>query len=220
MFVLLIAVPKFDAPAVYSFVMSSKEKCNILIGCTGSVASVKLPMLVKLLRDLKVAGYETDIKVIATKNSFHFFSAEELRSVVTIFSDEDEWSAWKEMSDPVLHIELRRWADLLLIAPMDANTLAKVANGLCDNLLTCTVRAWDRHKPLMFCPAMNTYMWDHPITATHVKQLKDLGYIEIPCVAKRLACGEIGYGGMAEVSTIVCEVSKVLNSCLCAKRLR
>ncbi|XP_033045220.1 phosphopantothenoylcysteine decarboxylase isoform X3 [Trachypithecus francoisi] len=97
---------------------------------------------------------------------------------------------WKSRSDPVLHIDLRRWADLLLVAPLDANTLGKVASGICDNLLTCVIRAWDRSKPLLFCPAMNTAMWEHPITAQQVDQLKAFGYVEIPCVAKKLVCGD------------------------------
>lgn len=63
--------------------------------------------------------------------------------------DEDEWHAWKAIGDPVLHIDLRRWADLMVIAPLSANTLAKLAGGLCDNLLTCVVRAWDFDKPLL-----------------------------------------------------------------------
>ena len=57
--------------------------------------------------------------------------------------DEDEWRAWRQVGDEVLHIELRRWADALVLAPLSANTLAKAAGGLCDNLLTCVVRAWD-----------------------------------------------------------------------------
>lgn len=63
------------------------------------------------------------------------------------------------MGDPVLHIELRRWADVLVLAPLSANTMAKVAHGLCDNLLTSVVRAWDYAKPMIVAPAMNTYMW-------------------------------------------------------------
>jgi len=69
--------------------------------------------------------------------------------------DEDDWRSWKTVGDNVLHIELRRWADAMLIAPLSANTLAKVANGMCDNLLTCVVRAWDWQKPLLVrscCP--------------------------------------------------------------------
>lgn len=94
---------------------------------------------------------------------------------------------------------------------LDANTLGKVASGICDNLLTCVIRAWDRSKPLLFCPAMNTAMWEHPITEQQVGQLKDFGYIEIPCVAKKLVCGDQGLGAMAEVGTIVGKVKEVLS---------
>ncbi|XP_032720977.1 phosphopantothenoylcysteine decarboxylase isoform X5 [Lontra canadensis] len=117
---------------------------------------------------------------------------------------------WKCRSDPVLHIDLRRWADLMLVAPLDANTLGKVASGICDNLLTCVIRAWDCRKPLLFCPAMNTVMWEHPITAQQLGQLKAFGYVEIPCVAKKLVCGDQGLGAMAEVGTIVDKVKEVL----------
>ncbi|XP_030622086.1 phosphopantothenoylcysteine decarboxylase isoform X2 [Chanos chanos] len=117
---------------------------------------------------------------------------------------------WTKRSDPVLHIELRRWADLLVIAPLDANTLGKIASGICDNLLTCVVRAWDTSRPLLFCPAMNTAMWQHPITAQQVSTLKGFGYVEIPCIAKKLVCGDEGKGAMAEVSTIVDTVKQHL----------
>lgn len=71
-------------------------------------------------------------------------------------------------------LELRKWADAMLIAPLDANTLAKISNGLCDNLLTSVVRAWDTQRPLYFAPAMNTYMWTSPHTVRHRKTIKDL----------------------------------------------
>src|SRR5262245_20486764 len=73
-----------------------------------------------------------------------------------------------QRDDPVLHIELRRWADLLVIAPLDANTLAKLAYGLSDNLLTCLYRAWDRRRPIVLAPAMNTFMWENPLTDRHL----------------------------------------------------
>jgi len=63
-------------------------------------------------------------------------------------------------------------------------------------------------KPLLFCPAMNTYMWNHPLTAEHILKLKTFGYTEIPCISKTLVCGDTGVGAMAEVKTIV---EKVLN---------
>lgn len=76
---------------------------------------------------------------------------------------------------------------------------------------TCVIRAWDLRKPLLFCPAMNTAMWEHPITSQQVGQLKGFGYVEIPCVAKKLVCGDEGLGAMAEVGTIVDTVKEVLS---------
>ncbi|KFV63737.1 Phosphopantothenoylcysteine decarboxylase, partial [Dryobates pubescens] len=172
-----------------------QKRYHVLVGVTGSVAALKLPLLVAEL--LKIPGLE--VKVVTTERAKHFYSAQEIP--VTLYSDEDEWQGsslcsapqlWRGRSDPVLHIELRRWADLLLVAPLDANTLAKLASGICDNLLTCVIRAWDRSKPLLFCPAMNTAMWEHPITAQQVEQLKAFGYTEIPCVVKKLVCGDEG----------------------------
>lgn len=83
--------------------------------------------------------------------------------------------------------------------------------GLCDNLLTCTTRAWDITRPLLFCPAMNTRMWEHPITAQQVATLKSWGHIEIPPISKKLMCGDTGVGAMAEVETIVEKIKCVAN---------
>ncbi|KGL83454.1 Phosphopantothenoylcysteine decarboxylase, partial [Tinamus guttatus] len=158
-----------------------QKKFHVLVGVTGSV-----PLLVSQL--LEIPGLE--VKVVTTERAKHFYNAQEIP--VTLYSDEDEWQLWKGRSDPVLHIELRRWADLMVVAPLDANTLAKLANGICDNLLTCVIRAWDLSKPLLFCPAMNTAMWEHPLTAQHREQLKGFGYTEVPCVVKKLVCGDEG----------------------------
>ncbi|XP_053685345.1 phosphopantothenoylcysteine decarboxylase [Sabethes cyaneus] len=181
---------------------------NVLIGCTGSVASIKLPVLISKLRE---SGLNLQIKVIVTKHAEHFFSTEDIPcDVANIYRDEDEWTSWKGRGDPVLHIELGKWADLMVIAPLDANSLAKLAQGLCENLLLCTARAWDFSKPLLFCPAMNTRMWEHPITAGQIETLRSWGLREIPCVAKTLMCGDTGLGAMAEVDTIVNEVLRCL----------
>lgn len=147
--------------------------------------------------------HHSQIKVITTNRATHFFDRNDLPADVEVLSDADEWSQWQQRGDPVLHIELGKWADILVIAPLDANTLAKMAQGLCDNLLLCTTRAWDFTKPLYFCPAMNTRMWTHPITAQHIRTLKEWGHIEIPCIEKTLMCGDTGVGAMAKVDVIV-----------------
>ncbi|KAF9180027.1 hypothetical protein BGZ51_006505 [Haplosporangium sp. Z 767] len=86
----------------------------------------------------------------------------------------------------------------------DANTLAKLAGGLCDNLITCILRAWDESRPVVVCPAMNTNMWNHKFTAMHLTTLTDvLHYRVIPPISKLLACGDLGVGAMAEYRTIV-----------------
>ncbi|GFO11771.1 phosphopantothenoylcysteine decarboxylase-like [Plakobranchus ocellatus] len=180
---------------------------NILVGCTGSVASIKIP---KLVHNLLKLDEKPCVKVVATSHALHFFNTDDVEAPV--LSDKDEWEMWSRIGDPVLHIELRRWADLFLIAPLDANTLAKIAGGLCDNLLTCVVRAWDSKCPLLFAPAMNTYMWEHPITATQIETLKGFGYQEVPCVSKLLACGDKGFGAMAEVDTLVSVVESSLKN--------
>lgn len=152
------------------------------------------------------------IKVICTKNALHFFDAKELPSDVAVLSDADEWEMWQKRDDPVLHIELGKWADVMVIAPLDENTLAKMANGICDNLLLCTTRAWNFAKPLFFCPAMNTRMWDHPITSQHVNLLKQWGHIEIECIAKKLMCGDVGLGAMETPTNIFQRVNAYLET--------
>ena len=174
---------------------------KVLVGCTGSVATIKIPEIVEQLMS---RGFE--VQVVATECAKHFLK--DISMVAKIWSDENEWSMWNGRGDPVLHIELRKWADLLVISPLDAHTLAKMAQGLCDNLLTCIVRAWDLDKPLLFCPAMNTHMWNHPLTQEHITKIKSFGYVEIPCISKTLMCGDTGPGAMADVLTIVDAVAK------------
>ncbi len=180
---------------------------NVLLGVTGSVAAIKTP---ELFADLRRRGHR--IKVVATRAALYFFDPAML-APDTVVRDEDEWPGERyQRGDDVLHIELRRWAELLLVAPLDANTLAKFANGLCDNCLTCVWRAWDPARPVLLAPAMNTFMWEHPLTARHLRQLAiDASRLQlIPPVSKELACGDIGVGAMATVAEIGDTVDRVL----------
>ena len=171
---------------------------NILIGVTGSVATVKLELLVTTLKRDIPNGC---IKVICTENALKFFDIAKIDAKV--ITDDQEWKSWQKVGDPVLHIDICKWADILIISPLDANTLAKVACGICDNLLTCVVRAWRRDKPLLFAPAMNSFMYDHPITEQQIDTLRRFGYELISPVEKKLACGDFGIGAMAPVESIV-----------------
>jgi phosphopantothenoylcysteine decarboxylase len=206
---------------------------NVLLGVTGSVAAVKTP---ELAANLTRAGH--GVKVVATRASVYFFDPAELRPTVVV-RDEDEWPGRDQGSryrrdDPVLHIELRRWADLLAIAPLDANTLAKLACGLADNCLTCVWRAWDPARPVVLAPAMNTLMWQHPLTGQHLRQVAVNAGIDVfPAVlsegewpdwinahcprlrvvapvSKRLACGDVGVGGLAPPEEIQAAIEELL----------
>jgi phosphopantothenoylcysteine decarboxylase len=140
---------------------------NILVGVTGSVASIKLGLLVTELKHLG------EVRVVSTNCAEHFWGNLDLPSDVRVYRDRDEWSVWQKMGDEVLHIELRRWASVFVVAPLDANSLAKLAHGQCDNLLTCVARCWDVAKGTMIvAPAMNTLMWTHPATTQSLDVLQ------------------------------------------------
>ncbi|KAF6265635.1 flavin mononucleotide-binding protein 3 [Scenedesmus sp. NREL 46B-D3] len=177
---------------------------RILVAATGSVAAIKIPQLCQLLQQLG------EVKLASTKSAAYFFTQEQLpESLGPVAGDEAEWHAWSRVGDPVMHIELRRWADMLVIAPLSANSLAKLAHGLCDNLVTCVVRAWDFQRPLLVAPAMNTFMWESPFTVQHLTSIRQLGVTVIDPVSKKLACGDVGAGAMAAPESIAaaCETA-------------
>mmetsp|Transcript_12985 Transcript_12985/g.31017 ORF Transcript_12985/g.31017 Transcript_12985/m.31017 type:complete len:206 (+) Transcript_12985:61-678(+) len=169
---------------------------HVLLAVTGSVATIKLKEVIDQLH-LQAKGKlprGIEVRTVASRCALHFVKDEWRDS--SFMTDADEWSSWSAKGDPVLHIELRRWADVFVIAPLSANTLAKLANGLCDNLITCVARAWDPKRPFLVFPAMNTLMWEHPFTERHITHLRDLGVQVIPPVSKALACGDVGTGAL------------------------
>ncbi|KAJ2514768.1 hypothetical protein H4217_005570 [Coemansia sp. RSA 1939] len=198
---------------------------RVLVGATGSVASIKIPELVRsIVAQGRAQNMRIEVAVAASNSALHFFRQEQLPPPppgdheagggVTLYTDKDEWAQWKKIGDPVLHIELRKWADVCVVAPLDANTMAKVANGFCDNLLTCVLRAWDTRKPRIVCPAMNPMMWEHPMTDAQIAVLRDrLGFQIVSPVAKALACGDVGMGAMAEPEVIAKAVIDRLAEC-------
>lgn len=183
---------------------------NILLGVSASVAAIKAKQLVLALSEF------ANVRIVMTAHAEYFLKAD--LQVLTehnipIYKDQDEWpelSGHYPVGEPILHIELRRWADCLLVAPLDANTLAKIAHGFCDNLLTSVVRAWDYEKPIFFCPAMNTMMWLNPPTAEQIELLRSWGGQIIEPIEKKLACNDIGMGAMENVDEIVRVVKKDL----------
>ena len=132
---------------------------------------------------------------------------------------QEEWRDWKRLGDPVLHIELRNWAQVFVIAPLSAHSLAKLSNGLCDDTLSCVARAWkyDPAQPMILAPAMNTAMWEHPLTQQQLLTIQNFASTKgaVTVVApqvKTLACGEIGDGALASVDDIIDAVEIVLET--------
>ena len=179
---------------------------------TGSVATVKVPALALAL--CKLAGSAAQVKIVTSApgrimlslaRSYDAAAWRDFQAAgVEVFVDEDEWTGYRDIrKDLVLHIKLRRWADLGVVAPCSANTLAKLANGMSDNLATCCLRAWDPAKPLIVAPAMNTVMWEHPATKLHLDTLQSWGFHIIPPASKTLACNDVGRGALAAEGDIL-----------------
>lgn len=186
------------------FLRQDDKKFHILIGATGSVATIKVPMIIDKLFKLYSAE-KVSIQLIVTKPAEHFLNGLKISTHVKIWREEDVWSDCKKMGDMILHHELRKWADIFLIAPLSANSLAKIANGINNNLLTAVLRDWSPATPVFAAPAMNTFMYINPMTKKHLRILEeDMSYITVlKPVEKVLICGDIGMGGMREWADIV-----------------
>lgn len=173
---------------------------NILIGVTGSISAYKIADVVS---ELGKQGHA--VQVILTQSAAQFVSP----LVLETLSGRPVKSALfgPEISGTE-HIDLARWADIFVVAPASANTLAKLALGLADDLLTTVALA--TQAPMLIAPAMNTVMWEKPITQQHVRTLEAQGAAFIAPAAGTLACGEVGVGKLALVETIVTAINVAL----------
>ena len=167
---------------------------NVLLGVTASIAAYKTAELVRLFKK-----EEALVKIIQTEASLHFVAPLTLATlsenkVLTNMVNEDsgEWNS---------HVELGLWADLIVIAPLTANTMAKMTKGECDNLLLATYLS--AKCPVYFAPAMDLDMYKHPSTSENIEKLQSFGNILIPSGFGELASGLVGEGRMAEPAEIL-----------------
>jgi phosphopantothenoylcysteine decarboxylase/phosphopantothenate--cysteine ligase len=173
---------------------------KILLGISGSIAAYKTPALV---RQFVKSGAE--VKIIMTPAALDFVSKLTLATVsknnvlVNLF-DEGTWAN---------HVELGRWADVMLVAPLSCNTLSKMSSGACDNLLLATYLS--ATVPVILAPAMDEDMWLHKATQHNLQRLADHGCRIIPVEHGELASGLIGEGRMAEPEHIVTFVESFLS---------
>lgn len=160
---------------------------NLLILVTGSVAAVKLKLLTEELKP------NFNMKVAITQSAYNFVKDLDIDGSIPIYRDSDEWNMFNKIGDDILHIELRRWSDIVIVAPLSANTLAKISNGLADNLVTSIVRALDDKTPVHVFPSMNSFMYNNPLTNHQLDILSNILKFDIHGpISKRLACGDEG----------------------------
>ena len=167
---------------------------TIVLGVTGSIAAYKAAEIASRLRQMGAL-----VEVVLTQSACHFISPLTFASVTArkAYVDQDLWGN----EGHVVHIGLGRAADLLLIAPVSATTLAKLAHGIGDNLLTVTALA--SHCPMILAPAMDAGMYAHPATAANVETLRARGAVFVGPAAGHLASGLVGVGRMAEPAEIL-----------------
>ena len=174
---------------------------NIVLGVTAGIAAYKTPQLVRLLTK---KGY--NVRVILTENAKEFVTPLTLSTVsknpvLTSFSSpEGDWHS---------HVELALWADTMLIAPATANTIAKMAHGVCDNLLLATY--FSAKAPIFIAPAMDLDMYAHPTVTENLAKLASYGNHIIPATYGELASGLVGQGRMAEPEDIVLFLENTLS---------
>lgn len=174
---------------------------NVILGVTGSIAAHKSLQLVTELKRRGIA-----VTVIMTASAQRFIDP---LSFKTLSQNEvvTDLFAIDSIYDPI-HIALSDKVDLLVIAPASASTIGKIAAGIADDALTCTVMASTARK--IIAPAMDDRMYNNPIVQENIKKLEALGYRFIGPVEGRLASGRIGIGRMVDVNVIVSEIEKEL----------
>ncbi len=176
------------------------EGKQIVVGVTGSIAAYKA---LELIRLYVKAGAK--VRVIMTASAMRFISP---LSFEAISQHEVLHEASESWANDNNHIDIGKWADLLVLAPATANTLNKIAHGIADNLLTQTILAYPKEK--LFAPAANTNMFKNPLTTASLKMIKMVNAQIIEPVTKELACGDVGEGALAEVEEIFYKSAQML----------
>ncbi len=176
---------------------------HIVLGVASGIAAYKTPNLVRILR---AAGAE--VEIVLTANAHRFVAPLSLQAVSGRPVRKDPWDEQAEAA--MGHIELARWADLLLIAPATANTLANLAYGSAGDLLTTLCLATP--APVVVAPAMNQQMYKHPATQNNLAQLAHLGYEIVGPDSGDQACGDVGPGRMTEPETLAEQVNSLFGN--------
>ncbi len=180
---------------------------KILIGITGGIAAYKIPLMV---REFKKAGAE--VRVVMTKSATEFINPVTL---ATLSENDVVTDTFPDSSAPIVkaetwHIHLGMWADIMLIAPATANTIAKIAYGIADNPVS--IMAISIRCPVIISPAMDTYMWENSATQENINNLQERGYFVINPEIGELASGLSGKGRLPEIDKLIKSVDVFLQN--------
>ena len=176
---------------------------TILLAVSGSIAAYKAADLTSQLGKL---GYQVHVLMTAAAIDFITPLTLQVLSKNPVHTD----VMTEKIADRINHIDLAKEADLFLVAPASANTIAKLAQGLADNMVTATALALPSKTPKLIAPAMNTKMYDNPLTQRNLATLKDVGYLEIQPKSALLACGDVGRGALADLDIILQTIEETL----------
>ncbi|MEQ1500791.1 MAG: flavoprotein [Myxococcota bacterium] len=177
---------------------------RVVLGVTGGIAAYKAADLTSQL-----VKRGDQVRVVMTPNATQFVGplTFEALSGNPVMTDALQTGHTGGSSSSIEHIDWAKWAQLTVVAPVTASTLAKLAVGIADDALTTVWMALPAGIPSLLCPAMNTAMWDHPAVQRNLRWLDELGRYQIVApTSKRLACGDVGVGGLAEVSDILAAI--------------
>ncbi|MET3557820.1 phosphopantothenoylcysteine decarboxylase [Streptococcus rupicaprae] len=177
---------------------------RITLAVTGSISAYKAADLTSQLTKL---GFEITVLMTASATRFITPLTLQVLSKNLVHLDIME----EPQPDKVNHIELAKQTDLFIVAPASANTISKLANGLADDIVSCTALALTPDVPKFVAPAMNTQMYLNPITQDNLAKLKTYGYQEILPREALLACGDYGPGALAELSDIITTITETFN---------
>ena len=183
--------------------MTSDSPPRLLLGVSGGIAAYKA---CEITSAMVKAGWQ--VRVAMTPSATQFvgpltFEALTNHPVMTNALATGHTAG----ESAVEHVAWARWADVFCVAPMTASLLGRFACGIADDALSTVHLALEPRVPVVLCPAMNTQMWEHPVVQRNLKWLDELGrYRLIAPVEKRLACGDVGVGGLAEVSDITAQL--------------
>ena len=175
---------------------------KITLCVTGSISAYKA---YDLTRQYVKAGHE--VRVILSSGALKFIKLETFSylGATKVYGPQDDFTMQNldQGEGPVLHINLIKWADVMVVAPLSANTLSDFSHGKASNLITSMFLAWNKEKPLLVFPAMNTLMLTHPFTSENLKRLNTLPYVFVGNTSSgKLACGDEGEGKLQDIETI------------------